>query len=51
MNNRPPGQSDGLIEFAVILILVAVVVIIILATLGPSFGYLFNNFLHFVHLQ
>ncbi len=36
-------KGQGLVEYALILILVAVVVIIILAVLGPSIGNLYSN--------
>ena len=38
---REDGQ--GLVEYALILIMVAVVVIIILALLGPALGSIFSN--------
>lgn len=38
---REPGQ--GLVEYALILIMVAVVVIIILALLGPFVGNLYSD--------
>lgn len=37
----PSGQ--GLVEYGMILILVALVVIIVLTVLGPSIGNLFSN--------
>jgi pilus assembly protein Flp/PilA len=36
-------QGQGLIEYALILVLVALVVIIILAILGPAIGNIFSN--------
>jgi pilus assembly protein Flp/PilA len=36
-------QGQGLIEYALILTLVAVVVIVILALLGPAIGDAFSN--------
>jgi pilus assembly protein Flp/PilA len=36
-------QGQGLIEYALILTLVAVVVIVILAILGPAIGETFSN--------
>lgn len=39
--NREEGQ--GLVEYALILVLVAIVVIIILALLGPAIGNVFSN--------
>ena len=40
---REKGQ--GLVEYALILVLVAVVVIVILALLGPAIGNVFSNIL------
>lgn len=37
----PKGQ--GLVEYALILVLVTIVVIVILALLGPSIGNIFSN--------
>jgi len=36
-----PGQ--GLVEYALILVLVAIVVLVILALLGPAIGNVFSN--------
>lgn len=36
-------EGQGLVEYALILILVAVVVIVILAVLGPAIGNIFSN--------
>jgi pilus assembly protein Flp/PilA len=36
-------SSQGLVEYALILVLIAVVVIIILALLGPAIGNVFSN--------
>ena len=41
VNSDQRGQ--GLVEYAMILVLVAVVVVIILVFLGPSIGNLFSN--------
>lgn len=38
-------RGQGLVEYALILVLIAVVVIIILAILGPSVGNVFSNIL------
>ncbi len=38
---REKGQ--GLVEYALILVLVAIVVIVILALLGPAIGNIFSN--------
>ncbi len=35
--------GQGLVEYALILILVAVVVLVILALLGPAIGNIFSN--------
>jgi pilus assembly protein Flp/PilA len=39
----PAEKGQGLVEYALILVLVAVVVIVILAVLGPSIGKIFSN--------
>jgi len=39
--SREEGQ--GLVEYALILVLVAIVVIVILALLGPAIGNIFSN--------
>lgn len=39
----PKEQGQGLVEYALILVLVAVVVIVILALLGPAIGNVFSN--------
>ncbi len=36
-------KGQGLVEYALILVLVAVVVIVILALLGPAIGNIFSN--------
>jgi len=36
-------QGQGLVEYALILVLVAIVVIAILALLGPAIGNVFSN--------
>lgn len=36
-------KAQGLVEYALILVLVAVVVILVLAILGPSIGSMFSN--------
>ncbi len=40
-SRKEAGQ--GLVEYALILILVAVVVLVILALLGPAIGNIFSN--------
>jgi pilus assembly protein Flp/PilA len=39
----PREEGQGLVEYALILVLVAIVVIIILAMLGPAIGNVFSN--------
>jgi len=36
-------RGQGLVEYALILVLVAVVVIVVLALLGPAVGNIFSN--------
>lgn len=43
MLNLPREKGQGLVEYALILVLVAVVVIVILALLGPAIGNVFSN--------
>jgi pilus assembly protein Flp/PilA len=43
MSRKESGQ--GLVEYAFILIMVAVIVIVILALLGPAIGNVFSNIL------
>jgi pilus assembly protein Flp/PilA len=40
---QPREEGQGLVEYALILVLVAVVVIVILALLGPTIGNIFSN--------
>jgi pilus assembly protein Flp/PilA len=39
----PKAKGQGLVEYALILVLVAVVVIVILAILGPTIGNIFSS--------
>lgn len=39
----PREEGQGLVEYALILVMVAVVVILILALLGPTIGNVFSN--------
>lgn len=39
----PKEQGQGLVEYALILVLVAIVVIAILALLGPALGNVFSS--------
>ncbi len=40
---HPREEGQGLVEYALILVLVALVVIVILAIMGPAIGNLFSN--------
>ncbi len=39
----PAERGQGLVEYALILVFVAIVVIVILALLGPAIGKIFSN--------
>ena len=39
----PREEGQGLVEYALILVLVAIVVIVILALLGPAIGNIFST--------
>jgi pilus assembly protein Flp/PilA len=39
----PKEKGQGLVEYALILVLVAIVVIVILSLLGPAIGNIFSN--------
>jgi pilus assembly protein Flp/PilA len=39
----PREEGQGLVEYALILVLVAIVVIVILSILGPAIGNVFSN--------
>ena len=39
----PQEQGQGLVEYALIMVLVSVVVIVILLLLGPAIGNIFSN--------
>jgi pilus assembly protein Flp/PilA len=41
----PKEKGQGLVEYALILVLVAIVVIVILALLGPAIGDVFSQIL------
>ena len=45
---RPREEGQGLVEYALILVLVALVVIVILALLGPAIGNTFSNIVSLV---
>ena len=42
----PREEGQGLVEYALILVLVAIVVIVILSLLGPVIGNVFSTILH-----
>jgi len=44
----PREEGQGLVEYALILVLVAIVVIVILALLGPAIGDIFSNIVNAV---
>lgn len=39
----PKEKGQGLVEYALILVLVAIVVIVVLALLGPAIGQIFSD--------
>jgi pilus assembly protein Flp/PilA len=39
----PSENGQGIVEYALILVLVAIIVIIVLALLGPAIGNVFSN--------
>ena len=39
----PSEEGQGLVEYALILVMVAIVVIVILMLLGPAIGNIFSN--------
>ena len=43
MMHRPLDSGQGLVEYALILMLIAVVVIVVLALLGPAVGNMYSN--------
>jgi pilus assembly protein Flp/PilA len=43
MKNSPHEIGQGLVEYALILVFVAVIVIVILALLGPAIGRMFST--------
>jgi pilus assembly protein Flp/PilA len=43
MLHAPQERGQGLVEYALIMIMVAIVVIAILALLGPAIGHVFSN--------
>ncbi|MDR3577698.1 MAG: pilus assembly protein [Anaerolineaceae bacterium] len=43
MMSAPKEKGQGLVEYALILVFVAIAVIVILALLGPVIGKIFSN--------
>lgn len=43
----PREEGQGLVEYALILVLVAVIVIIVLRILGPTIGNIFSRIIEF----
>ena len=39
----PREEGQGLVEYALILVMVAIIVVVILALLGPSIGKVFSS--------
>ncbi len=48
MSFSPREKGQGLVEYALILVLMAVVIIVILALLGPAIGNIIDGFLESV---
>lgn len=42
----PSERGQGLVEYALILVLVALIVLVILALLGPAIGNVFSNIIN-----
>lgn len=40
---RPDDEGQGLVEYALILVLVAIVIIVILALIGPNVGNMYST--------
>lgn len=43
MNDHKVEKGQGLVEYALILVLVAVIVVVLVALLGPEIGKTFSN--------
>ncbi|HEY3344098.1 MAG TPA: pilus assembly protein [Anaerolineaceae bacterium] len=43
MLSAPKERGQGLLEYALIMVMVALIVIVILALLGPAIGQVFSN--------
>jgi pilus assembly protein Flp/PilA len=41
--SAPKERGQGLLEYALIMVMVALIVIVILALLGPAIGQVFSN--------
>ena len=51
MNQIPPGmRGQGLVEYALILVLVAIVILGILTLLGPQIGVLYSQIVDALHI-
>ncbi len=46
MQSLPREQAQGIVEYALILVLVTLVVLVILTLLGPAIGNAFSNIVH-----
>jgi pilus assembly protein Flp/PilA len=46
MMKKLQKKGQGLVEYALILVLVAIVIIIILSVLGPAIGNVFSQVIH-----
>ncbi len=46
IRNRPDERGQGMVEYALILVLIAVVVIVILTTVGHRVNNVFSNISH-----
>jgi len=44
----PIEKGQGLVEYALILVFVAIVVIVVLALLGPAIGEVFSNVIELI---
>jgi pilus assembly protein Flp/PilA len=44
----PNEKGQGLVEYALILVFVAIVVIVVLALLGPAIGAVFSNVIELI---
>jgi len=44
----PPGRGQGLLEYALILVLVAFVVLVVLVLFGPAVGNMFSTIVNLI---